>query len=72
MIQGAKIIRETPQSDGSYQVTISVSLCGAINSITSIALPQLQVNIVPQNIPSPAQTALVDTPTNTLIHGYNS
>jgi len=42
MIQGAKIIREAPQADGSYQVTISLPLYGGTNSIAAIALPQVQ------------------------------
>lgn len=56
MIQGARIIREMPQPDGSYQVTMSLPLYGGTNSVAGIALPIVEANVVPQNIPAPTTT----------------
>jgi hypothetical protein len=60
VIQGAKVTNEQYNSDGSYQVTISVGLYGADNSIASIALPSVQPSSI-QSFPAPSANIALAT-----------
>ena len=57
LIQGATIVEEEAMSDGSYRVTMSVSLYGAGKSVSSAILPALRENkepLPPPVVVSPA------------------
>ena len=51
LIQGARIIDEGLNADGSYFVKMRVPMYGAQNSIASAALPEIRDNIAPEPLP---------------------
>lgn len=51
LVQGAKIIEEHANADGSYSVTMSIPLYGS-GSVAAIAIPEIQKNIVPEPLPT--------------------
>ena len=51
LIQGARIIDEGLNEDGSYFVKMRVPMYGAQNSIASAALPEIRDNIAPEPLP---------------------
>ena len=51
LIQGARIIDEGLNPEGSYYGTMRVPMYGAQNSIASVALPELRDNIAPEPLP---------------------
>lgn len=58
LIQGARIIDEGMNPDGSYFVKMRVPMYGAQNSIASVALPELRNNITPEPLPQVTDTVL--------------
>ncbi|MDR3563981.1 MAG: hypothetical protein P4N59_21445 [Negativicutes bacterium] len=53
LVQGARIVDEQPQPDGSYQVTMQISLFGA-NSVAAAIQDKMQpAQIVPPPVPTP-------------------
>jgi hypothetical protein len=60
IIQGAKVTNEQYNSDGSYQVTVSIGLYGSDNSIASIALPKVQPSSI-QSFPVPSANIAIPT-----------
>ena len=51
VLQGAQVIAEGTNADGSYFVRMSVPLYGASNSVAAAALPEVVKNITPEPIP---------------------
>jgi hypothetical protein len=58
LVQGAKIIDEGLNEDGSYFVKMRIPMYGAQNSIASVALPEIRDNIAPEALPQVKDTAL--------------
>lgn len=52
LIQGARIVEEGVNEDGSYFVTMSVPLYGATRSIAASVLPEATKNIVSEPLPT--------------------
>lgn len=50
LVKGAKIVEEHANADGSYSVTMSIPMFGT-GSVASIAIPEIQKNIVPAPLP---------------------
>lgn len=63
LVQGAKIIREVPQADGSYQIVMGIPLYGP-SSISAIALPAIQPDVI-KTFPSPSVGYVERKPENT-------
>ena len=51
VLQGAQVVAEGTNADGSYFVRMSVPLYGASNSVAAAALPEVVKNITPEPIP---------------------
>ncbi len=51
LVQGAKIVGEHANADGSYSVTMSIPLYGS-NSLAAVAIPEIQKNITPEPLPT--------------------
>lgn len=51
LLQGAQVVDEGTNADGSYYVRMSVPLYGASNSVAAAALPEVVRNVVPKPIP---------------------
>lgn len=58
LLQGAQIVEEYANPDGSYFMRMSVPLYGATGSVASAVLPEVTRNIVPEPLPTAAQTVL--------------
>ena len=58
LVQGARIIDEGLNPDGSYFVKMRVPMYGTQNSIASVALPELRSNVAPEPLPEVKNTAL--------------
>lgn len=58
LIQGARIIDEGMNPDGSYFVTMRVPMYGLQSSIASAVLPELRDNAAPEPLPEVKDTAL--------------
>lgn len=58
LVQGARIIDEGLNPDGSYFVKMRVPMYGAQNSIASVALPELRNNMTPEPLPQVTDTVL--------------
>ncbi len=52
LLQGAQVVDEGANADGSYYVRMSVPLYGATGSVAAAALPEITKNITPQPIPT--------------------
>ena len=52
LLQGAQVVDEGMNADGSYYVRMSVPLYGASNSLAAAALPEVIKNVTPQPIPT--------------------
>ena len=52
LLQGAQIVDEGANADGSYYVRMSVPLYGATNSLAAATLPELFKDVTPQPIPT--------------------
>lgn len=58
LVQGARIIDEGLNEDGSYFVKMRVPMYGTQSSIASVALPELRENIAPEPLPEVTDTVL--------------
>ena len=72
LVQGAKIIREIPQADGSYQIVMGIPLYGP-SSLSSIALPAIQPEVI-KVFPTPSvgyiEKTTETTSNQTIMGGY--
>lgn len=58
LVQGARIIDEGLNEDGSYFVKMRVPMYGTQSSIASVALPELRDNVAPEPLPEVTDTVL--------------
>lgn len=58
LVQGARIIDEGLNPDGSYFVKLRIPMYGTQNSIASVALPEIRDNVTPEPLPQVSDTII--------------
>lgn len=58
LVQGARIIDEGLNPDGSYFVKLRIPMYGVQNSIASVALPEIRDNVTPEPLPQVSDTVI--------------
>ncbi len=61
LIQGARILEEGSNPDGSYYVKMTVPLFGVNNSVAAIAIPEIAQSGTPEPLPQVSETSLPKT-----------
>lgn len=58
LVKGARIVEEKANPDGSYTVKMSIPLYGAVNSVASVAIPEIKESSAPAPLPQVKKTNL--------------